>query len=96
MPEESPSTFGPNAWLVDEMYDQYKADPSSVSESWQEFFADYKQGADAPELNNGAAATNGATAVAGNGSAGSATTSATSAGWTAGIGATMTSALVVS
>jgi 2-oxoglutarate dehydrogenase E1 component len=33
--------LGPNAWLVDEMYEQYRADPSSVSESWQEFFADY-------------------------------------------------------
>jgi 2-oxoglutarate decarboxylase len=42
MPEEPPSTFGPNAWLVDEMYDQYKVDPTSVSESWQEFFTDYK------------------------------------------------------
>src|SRR4051795_2596841 len=34
------TTFGPNAWLVDEMYDQYRADPSSVSESWRDFFAD--------------------------------------------------------
>ncbi len=33
--------FGPNAWLVDDMYEQYRADPSSVSESWREFFADY-------------------------------------------------------
>ena len=33
--------LGPNAWLVDEMYEQYRKDPSSVSESWQEFFADY-------------------------------------------------------
>ncbi|MGD0321669.1 MAG: multifunctional oxoglutarate decarboxylase/oxoglutarate dehydrogenase thiamine pyrophosphate-binding subunit/dihydrolipoyllysine-residue succinyltransferase subunit [Acidimicrobiales bacterium] len=32
--------FGPNAWLVDDMYEQYRADPSSVSESWREFFAD--------------------------------------------------------
>jgi 2-oxoglutarate dehydrogenase E1 component len=28
--------------LVDEMYDQYVADPTSVSESWREFFQDYK------------------------------------------------------
>ncbi|TAN22587.1 MAG: multifunctional oxoglutarate decarboxylase/oxoglutarate dehydrogenase thiamine pyrophosphate-binding subunit/dihydrolipoyllysine-residue succinyltransferase subunit [Actinomycetota bacterium] len=34
--------FGPNAWLVDEMYEQFQNDPSSVSPSWQEFFADYK------------------------------------------------------
>ncbi len=33
--------LGPNAWLVDEMYEQYREDPASVSESWQEFFADY-------------------------------------------------------
>src|SRR5438445_2132912 len=36
------STFGPNAWLVDEMYERYRADPASVSESWQDFFADYE------------------------------------------------------
>jgi 2-oxoglutarate decarboxylase len=33
--------FGPNAWLVEDMYEQYRADPSSVSQSWQDFFADY-------------------------------------------------------
>jgi len=33
--------FGPNAWLVDDMYEQFRLDPSSVSESWREFFADY-------------------------------------------------------
>jgi multifunctional 2-oxoglutarate metabolism enzyme len=38
------TSFGPNDWLVDEMYEQYLADPSSVSESWREFFADYKRG----------------------------------------------------
>jgi len=32
--------FGPNAWLVDDMYEQYRRDPTSVSESWREFFAD--------------------------------------------------------
>ena len=39
---EQDTSFGPNAWLVDEMYEQYRADPSSVSQSWQEFFADYR------------------------------------------------------
>ena len=49
MAEDTPSTFGPNSWLVEEMYDQYKQDPSSVSESWQEFFGDYRDnGAAAP------------------------------------------------
>src|SRR5436309_677942 len=38
--------FGPNAWLVDDMYEQYLADPSSVSESWRDFFADYRRPAD--------------------------------------------------
>src|SRR3954447_2899580 len=41
---ESETRFGPNAWLVDEMYDQYRADPSSVSESWRDFFADESDG----------------------------------------------------
>jgi 2-oxoglutarate dehydrogenase E1 component len=34
--------FGPNAWLVEDMYDRYQSDPSSVSPSWKEFFADYR------------------------------------------------------
>ncbi len=34
--------FGTNAWLVEEMYESYLADPGSVSESWREFFADYR------------------------------------------------------
>ena len=52
MPEEPQSTtFGPNDWLVDEMREQYKADPSSVSESWREFFAD---DAEPAESSNGA------------------------------------------
>ncbi len=37
--------LGPNAWLVEEMYDQYRDDPGAVSESWQEFFADYRPAA---------------------------------------------------
>src|ERR1035437_5754887 len=35
-------SFGPNAWLVDDMYEQFVTDPGSVSESWREFFADYR------------------------------------------------------
>src|ERR687898_47364 len=45
-PTTSTSTLGPNAWLVDEMYEQYLDDPSSVSESWRDFFADYKRDVD--------------------------------------------------
>ncbi|MDP1804142.1 MAG: hypothetical protein Q8K72_03160, partial [Acidimicrobiales bacterium] len=42
MSQERQASFGPNAWLVDEMYEQYRADPSSVTESWRDFFADYR------------------------------------------------------
>jgi len=68
--------FGPNAWLVDDMYEEYRSDPTSVSESWREFFADYNPpgsvaadslpaaGNGAPPSANGApAATNGAPGV---------------------------------
>ncbi|HUR24086.1 MAG TPA: multifunctional oxoglutarate decarboxylase/oxoglutarate dehydrogenase thiamine pyrophosphate-binding subunit/dihydrolipoyllysine-residue succinyltransferase subunit [Acidimicrobiales bacterium] len=48
MSQERQASFGPNAWLVDEMYEQYRADPSSVSESWRDFFADYRT--DAPAV----------------------------------------------
>nr|WP_167465015.1 multifunctional oxoglutarate decarboxylase/oxoglutarate dehydrogenase thiamine pyrophosphate-binding subunit/dihydrolipoyllysine-residue succinyltransferase subunit [Nocardia brasiliensis] len=37
----STSQFGQNQWLVDEMYQKFKQDPSSVDESWHEFLADY-------------------------------------------------------
>ena len=40
--EHPPEPLGPNAWLVEEMHEQYLSDPSSVSESWREFFADYQ------------------------------------------------------
>jgi len=40
------AALGPNAWLVDEMYEQYLADPTSVSESWRDFFADYRRDVD--------------------------------------------------
>jgi 2-oxoglutarate dehydrogenase E1 component len=34
--------FGPNAWLVEDLFERYLADPSSVAESWREFFSDYQ------------------------------------------------------
>ena len=34
------SAFGPNEWLVDEMYEHYLEDPTSVDEAWQELFQD--------------------------------------------------------
>ena len=47
-PSSSPSSsvagFGTNEWLVEEMYQQYLADPSTVDQAWHEFFADYRPG----------------------------------------------------
>jgi 2-oxoglutarate dehydrogenase E1 component len=34
--------FGPNEWLIDEMYRQFVEDPTSVSEAWREFLEDYR------------------------------------------------------
>ena len=34
-------SFGPNEWLVDEMYQNYLADPNSVDSAWHEFFSDF-------------------------------------------------------
>ncbi|HIT75480.1 MAG TPA: 2-oxo acid dehydrogenase subunit E2, partial [Candidatus Avipropionibacterium avicola] len=39
--------FGPNDWLIEEMYDKYRADPSSVDPSWRDYFD--KHGAGTPE-----------------------------------------------
>jgi len=47
--------FGQNSGYVDELYARYLADPSSVSEAWRDFFADYKPaaGAAAAEAEDG-------------------------------------------
>jgi len=37
--------FGTNEWLVFEIYQQYLADPESVSPEWREFLSDYHPGA---------------------------------------------------
>ena len=50
-----PNALGPNAWLVDEMHEQYLADPASVSESWRDFFADYTRDADPQSVASAAA-----------------------------------------
>lgn len=39
---ESAKAFGPNAWLIEEMYHQYAERPDSVAESWRDFFEDYR------------------------------------------------------
>jgi 2-oxoglutarate decarboxylase len=38
------TAFGPNEWLVDELYQQYRNDPDSVDQAWADFFADYSPG----------------------------------------------------
>jgi len=41
-------SFGPNEWLVQEMYERYQIDPASVDKAWWDFFADFKG---TPQLN---------------------------------------------
>ncbi|MCT1620185.1 multifunctional oxoglutarate decarboxylase/oxoglutarate dehydrogenase thiamine pyrophosphate-binding subunit/dihydrolipoyllysine-residue succinyltransferase subunit [Janibacter hoylei] len=36
--------FGPNEWLVDELYEQYTKDRNSVDKAWWEFFENYTPG----------------------------------------------------
>ncbi|MFZ5788926.1 MAG: multifunctional oxoglutarate decarboxylase/oxoglutarate dehydrogenase thiamine pyrophosphate-binding subunit/dihydrolipoyllysine-residue succinyltransferase subunit, partial [Acidobacteriota bacterium] len=35
------ATYGPNVWLIDEMFREFKERPDSLSETWREFFSDY-------------------------------------------------------
>jgi 2-oxoglutarate decarboxylase len=49
VPDQSPTNdplmaFGPNEWLVDELYQQYLDDKNSVDKAWWEFFEDYTPG----------------------------------------------------
>ncbi|MFD0317261.1 multifunctional oxoglutarate decarboxylase/oxoglutarate dehydrogenase thiamine pyrophosphate-binding subunit/dihydrolipoyllysine-residue succinyltransferase subunit [Streptomyces flavalbus] len=53
------AAFGPNEWLVDEIYQQYLQDPNSVDRAWWDFFADYKPGAPAAPAQAGTAAQGG-------------------------------------
>lgn len=41
---EQRPVLGVNAWLVDDMYERYRAKPTSVGESWTEFFEGYRPG----------------------------------------------------
>ncbi|MDQ1747920.1 MAG: multifunctional 2-oxoglutarate metabolism enzyme [Frankiaceae bacterium] len=52
--------FGPNEWLVYEMYQQWLKEPDSVDKAWWDFFADYKP--DAPAKTNGTPAPDAPTA----------------------------------
>ncbi|MBT8224183.1 MAG: multifunctional oxoglutarate decarboxylase/oxoglutarate dehydrogenase thiamine pyrophosphate-binding subunit/dihydrolipoyllysine-residue succinyltransferase subunit [Dactylosporangium sp.] len=37
-------SFGPNEWIVDDMYQRFLANPASVDSAWHDFFADYQAG----------------------------------------------------
>ncbi len=69
------AAFGPNEWLVDELYEQFKHDRSTVDRAWWGFFEDYDPAAGSSPVNgsNGSAtkpsAANG-TAVKSNGTSG--------------------------
>ncbi len=52
--------FGPNEWLVEEMYNRFLDDPTAVDPAWHEFFADYRPAETPGEV---------ATTTIGNGSA---------------------------
>src|SRR3989337_2618902 len=41
MSQIDPDEFGPNVWLIDEMYRRFQEDPESVSSTWREFLEDY-------------------------------------------------------
>ncbi|WP_372727345.1 multifunctional oxoglutarate decarboxylase/oxoglutarate dehydrogenase thiamine pyrophosphate-binding subunit/dihydrolipoyllysine-residue succinyltransferase subunit [Nocardioides sp.] len=43
-PDQPSADFGANEWLVEEMYDQYKSDPSSVDPTWVTYFKANKPG----------------------------------------------------
>ena len=50
-PDDPLTAFGPNEWLVDELYQQYLEDKNSVDKAWWAFFADYSP--DGPSGSNG-------------------------------------------
>ena len=69
MPDQSSSnpiaSFGPNEWLVDELYEQWLHDKDSVDRAWWEFFEDYRPGHPSGPLGgNGASASSAASSAA--------------------------------
>jgi 2-oxoglutarate dehydrogenase E1 component len=50
------AAFGPNEWLVDELYQQYLTDKNSVDRAWWEFFEDYKPTDETKAAGNGSPA----------------------------------------
>ncbi|BBG04371.1 MULTISPECIES: multifunctional oxoglutarate decarboxylase/oxoglutarate dehydrogenase thiamine pyrophosphate-binding subunit/dihydrolipoyllysine-residue succinyltransferase subunit [Pseudonocardia] len=61
--------FGPNEWLVEEMYQRFQEDPSAVDAAWHEFFADYGKDGEQRPASGDSADDTGATDAASNGAA---------------------------
>ncbi len=55
-PTHVTSRFGPNEWLVDEIYEQFLRDKDSVDPAWWEFFEDYSPAEYSPAAASKAAA----------------------------------------
>jgi multifunctional 2-oxoglutarate metabolism enzyme len=64
-PEIDRSRFGPNAWLLDELYGRYVSDPDSVGEPWREFFEGFRPHPPADTADNGRGSATGQQAPAG-------------------------------
>ncbi len=78
------AAFGPNEWLVEEMFEQYKREPRSVDRAWWDFFEDYKRKqanglAALPAANGSAPHSSAANGTAANGSAARSTTAVAAA-----------------
>jgi 2-oxoglutarate decarboxylase len=74
----SAAEFGPNEWLVEEMYEQFLADPSSVDPAWHDFFADYKPTQRAAGVGDNVAQPTGSAATEGGGAVAAAKSSTAS------------------
>ncbi len=61
---KTPGGFGPNEWLVDELYQQYLADKNSVDQAWWDFFKDYRPAESGPATTNGSSTPAAPTAAA--------------------------------
>ncbi|KRE42049.1 multifunctional oxoglutarate decarboxylase/oxoglutarate dehydrogenase thiamine pyrophosphate-binding subunit/dihydrolipoyllysine-residue succinyltransferase subunit [Knoellia sp. Soil729] len=55
-PTDPLTAFGPNEWLVDDLFEQYQKDKNSVDKAWWDFFASYTpEGSGGPTGGNGKA-----------------------------------------
>ncbi|HNQ07802.1 MAG TPA: hypothetical protein PKH97_11520, partial [Tetrasphaera sp.] len=52
-PADPMEAFGPNEWLVDELYESYLKDRNSVDRAWWDFFATYQPGGNGTSPSNG-------------------------------------------